>query len=264
MLALTRPVSPTLHRCQLTHRERVPIDVARARAEHAAYERALQAAGCRVVRVPAAPGLPDAVFIEDTAVVFDEVAVVARPGAVSRRPEVDAVARTLAGYRPLEAIRPPATLDGGDVLMAGRTVLVGISARTTAAGATQLRSIVEPLGYDVRTVPVRGCLHLKTAATALDDATLLVNPGWVDPADLGGFRAVEVAPGEPDAANVLRVGGRVLMAAGHPATADRVRQLGAEVVEVAVSELMKAESGVTCCSLIVGQRRGVGSGPATH
>lgn len=264
MLALTRAVSPTLDRCELTHRARVPIDVARARAEHAAYERALEGAGCRVLRVPAAPELPDAVFIEDTAVVLDEVAIMARPGAVSRRPEVDVVARTLAGYRPLEAIRSPATLDGGDVLVAGRTVLVGLSARTTAAGAAQLRSIAEPLGYHVRTVPVRGCLHLKTAATAVDDATLLVNPDWVDRADLQGFRVVEVAPGEPHAANVLRVGGRVLMAAGHPATAGRVREQGAEVVEVGVAELMKAESGVTCCSLIVGEGRGVGPGPATH
>lgn len=264
MLALTRPVSPTLDRCELTHRERVPIDVERARAEHAAYERALEAAGCRVVRVPAAPGLPDAVFIEDTAVVLDEVAVLARPGAASRRPEVDAVARALEEYRPIEAIRSPATLDGGDVLAVGRTVLVGLSARTTAAGAGQLRSILQPLGYEVRTVPVRGCLHLKTAATAVHDDTLLVNPDWLDPADLGGFRLVETAPGEPHAANVLRLGGRVVMAAGHPATAGRIRQIGAEVVEVDVSELMKAESGVTCCSLLVGERRGVGSGPASR
>ena len=249
MLALTRPVSPSIDRCELTHRERVPIDVERATAQHGAYEGVLEAAGCRIVRVPAAPGLPDAVFVEDTAVVFEELAVLARPGARSRRPEVEAVAEVLKRFRPLASIEAPATLDGGDVLTVGRTVLVGASARTNAAGAASLRTILEPHGYEVRSVPVRGCLHLKTAVTALADDTLLFNPEWVAADDLDGFGLMEIDPGEPLAANTLRLTDGVLMAAGHPGTANRVRGLGLKVVTLDVSELKKAEAGVTCCSL---------------
>ncbi len=253
-IALTRPVGPRLGDCELTHVERVPIDVERAVAQHAEYERALEAAGFRVVRVPAAPELPDAVFVEDTAVVLDEVAVMARPGADSRRPEVDAVAAVLGEHRPLLRIEAPATLDGGDVLVSGREVFVGVSQRTSEEGIEQLRSILEPLGYTTRAVPVTGCLHLKTAVTALSGRTLLVNPEWVDVDLFGGYERVEVAPGEPRAANVLRLPDRVVMAAGHPATAERVRVAlkgQAEVVAIDVSELARAEGGVTCCSLLL-------------
>lgn len=259
VLALTRPVSPTLAACELTHLERVPIDVERAAAQHAGYEAALEVAGCRLVPVPAAPVLPDAVFVEDTAVVVDEVAVLARPGAASRRPEVDGVAAVLAAHRPLERIEAPGTLDGGDVLVVGRAVFVGASQRTNEAGVVGLRSILEPLGYTVRSVPVSGCLHLKTAVTLIDPDTLLVNPEWVDPARFEGRRVVEVAPGEPLAANVLRLPDRVVMAAGQPETRARIRAALAEVgtpdvgvVEVDVSELARAEAGVTCCSILLG------------
>ena len=249
--ALVRPVSPAIRECELSYRERVPIDPDRAAAQHRAYERALVEAGCGLVHVPAAPELPDAVFIEDTAVVTDEVAVLARPGAVSRRPEVAGVAGILERYRPLRAIRAPGTLDGGDVLRVGRQVFVGASQRTNAEGARQLRSILEPLGYAVHSIPVTGCLHLESAVTALSDDTLLLNPDWVDPARLPGWRVVEVDPTEPHAANVLRLEGAVLMAAGHDRTAARVRALGVEVAEVDISELAKAEAGVTCCSLLL-------------
>lgn len=251
MLALTRPVSPGIDRCELTYRERVPIDPARAAAQHAAYETALEAAGCRLVRLPAAPELPDAVFVEDTAVVTDEVAVLARPGAASRRPEVEAVGRVLVSHRPVRRIEAPGTLDGGDVLRVGRDVFVGESARTNAAGAAGLRAILEPLGYTVRTVPVTGCLHLKSAATLLTGSTLILNPDWVDPARFEGYRTVAVDPAEPYAANVLAVGDTALVAGGHPATARRIRAEGVGVVEVDLSELAKAEAGITCCSLLV-------------
>ncbi|MFO7895241.1 MAG: arginine deiminase family protein [Longimicrobiales bacterium] len=259
VLALTRPVSPTLAACELTHRERVPIDVERAAAQHAGYEAALEAAGCRLVPVPAAPALPDAVFVEDTAVVVDEVAVLTRPGAASRRPEVDGVAAVLAAHRPVERIEAPGTLDGGDVLVVGRDAFVGASQRTNDAGTVQLRSILGPLGYAVRSVPVTGCLHLKTAVTALTDDLLVVNPAWVDPGAFGERRVLEVAPGEPLAANVLRLPDRVLMAAGQPGTRARLRAALAEVgagdvgvVEVDVSELARAEAGISCCSILLG------------
>ena len=250
-LALTRPVSPTLDRCELAHHDRVPIDVERAAAQHAAYEAALEAAGLEVVRVSAAPELPDAVFIEDTAVVLEDVAVLALPGAASRRPEVPAVAEALRAYRPLAAIEAPATLDGGDVLVMGRRLFVGESGRTNAEGRAQLRSILEPEGYEVRPVALSGCLHLKSAATAVSDDTVLLNPGWVDPASFEGCRTVEVAAGEPRAGNVMRLPAGVLMAAGQPATAARLRALDVRVTTVDVSELMKAEAGVTCCALLV-------------
>lgn len=251
MLALTRAVSPRIAECELTHRERVPIDPDRAAAQHAAYERALEEAGCRLVRVPPAPRLPDSVFVEDTAVVTDDVAVMARPGAESRRPEVQPVAAILQVHRPVRYIQPPGTLDGGDVLRVGRDVFIGESERTSAEGADGLRAILEPLGYAVRTVPVTGCLHLKTAVTAVAEDTLLLNPDWVDPARFDGWHILEVDPDEPLAANVLRVGDTVLMAAGHPATARRIATAAPRVVEVDVSELAKAEAGVTCCSILL-------------
>ncbi len=251
ILALTRPVSPSITRCELTYRARVPIDPARAAAQHGAYEAALEAAGCRLVPVPAAPEMPDAVFVEDTAVVTDEVAILARPGAESRRQETEAVAPILAEYRAVRRIREPGTLDGGDVLRVGRDVFVGRSARTNDDGADQLRSVLGPLGYSVGLVPFAGCLHLKTAVTAAADGTLVLNPEWVEPTRFPGYRIVEVDPGEPYAANVLRVGDTVLASAGHPATARRLRSAGVDVVEVDVSELAKAEAGVTCCSVLI-------------
>lgn len=257
MLALTRPVSPTIGECELTHLERVPIDAGRAAAQHAEYEAALEVAGVRLVPVPAAPELPDAVFVEDTAVVVAEVAVLARPGAASRRPEVETVAPVLVARRPIRRIEAPGTLDGGDVLVVGRDVFVGTSRRTNEAGAAGLAAILEPLGYAVHTVAVTGCLHLKTAVTALSRDTVLLNPEWVDAGRFADYRVVEVAPGEPMAANVLRLPDRVLMATGHPETASRIQGAlegdgeTAGVVEVDVSELAKAEAGVTCCSILL-------------
>lgn len=252
MLALTRAVSPTLEQCQLSHRARVPIDIDLAVRQHTTYEAVLEDAGYRIVRVPPAPELPDAVFVEDTAVVFDDVAVVARPGAASRRAEVAAVASVLVEHRPLVRIEAPGTLDGGDVLRIGDRVFVGGSQRTNAAGLEQLRSALEPRGYTVESVPVSGCLHLKTGVTALADDVVLLNPAWVDAARFQPYRVVEVAPEEPFAANVLRLGDGLLMAAGHPVTAERVASLGADVRTVEISELAKAEAGVTCCSVLVG------------
>lgn len=251
LAALTRPVSPRIDQCELTHRERVPIDPERAAGQHRAYQAALEAAGCRLLSVPPAPELPDSVFVEDIAVVTDELAVIARPGARSRRAEVDGVAAVLERLRPLVRIGAPGTLDGGDVLQVGRQVLVGRSGRTNAEGVAQLRAALEPLGHTVRSVAFTGCLHLKTAVTAIRQETVLINPEWVAAEELSGFRVLEVDPGEPFAANALAVGGVVLAAVGAPATARRIGALGMDVVEVDVSELAKAEGGVTCCSILL-------------
>lgn len=250
-LALTREVSPSLANCELTHLERVSIDVTRARAQHAAYEEALRSLGCGVVRVAPAPDNPDAVFIEDTAVVIDELAVITRPGAESRRAEVDAVAVALGALRPLAHIEAPGTLDGGDVLIAGRQCFVGRTTRSDDAGIAQLRALLTPHGYTVTGVAVTGCLHLKSAATALDDATLLVNPAWVDVAQFGTLSVIAVDPAEPMAANVVRIGARLLAADGYPSTVARLRAAGYDVTTVPADELAKAEGAVTCCSLIL-------------
>jgi dimethylargininase len=249
-IALTRPVPDALTACQLTHLARVPIDIAQARAQHADYERMLTLLGCEVVTVPVAHELPDSVFVEDAAIVLDEIAVITRLGAPSRRPEAAAVASTLGSFRQLEFLREPATLDGGDVLRLGRTLYVGAGTRTNAAGVHQLTALVSPHGYAVRTVPVDGCLHLKSAITEVAPGVVVINPDWVDGQMFPDHEIIEVAPSEPAAANVLRIGNAIVSAAAYPRTNARLAAI-AVVHSVDVSELAKAEGAVTCCSLIV-------------
>lgn len=250
-LALTRAISPRLADCELTHLDRAPISVARAEAQHLAYEAALRSLGCDVRRVDPAPDHADSVFIEDTAVVFDEIAVITRPGAESRRAETVGVERALAPLRPLTHIVSPGTLDGGDVLVIGRRVFVGRTGRTNDAGIAQLRAALAPHGYTVDAAEVTGCLHLKTAVTAIDDRTVLVNPSWVDARAFAPAKVIEVDPAEPMGANVLRIGTRLLYGGDYPRTLERLRAHGAEVTTVDASELAKAEGAVTCCSLVM-------------
>jgi dimethylargininase len=203
-----------------------------------------------VLSLPGEATMPDSVFVEDAAIVLDEVAVLTRPGAASRRGEVASIADALRGYRPLLAIEAPGTLDGGDVLRLGRTVHVGESARSNAAGIAQLRGLLAGYGYAVQGVPTRGCLHLKSAVTQLADDTVLLQPAWVTREHFAGFRVIEVDPAEPHAANVLRIGDALLMPAGFPRTRQRLLDAGFAVTVVDVSELQKAEGAVTCCSLV--------------
>ena len=249
-IALTRDVSPALGACELTFQPREPIDVARAIAQHAAYCRLLEDLGLEVLRLPADPGQADCCFVEDTAVVLDEVAVLAYPGAPSRRGEVAVVASALEGYRPLARIPSSARLDGGDVLVVGRRIFVGSSGRTDAAGAQALEHIVVPFGYEVVPVAVTGCLHLKSAVTAIDESAVLANPDWVDLSPLDGIEVVRVPVDEPGAANVLSVAGCVVAHAGFPRTIDLLAARGMSVRPIDVSEFLKAEAGVTCKSLV--------------
>jgi dimethylargininase len=250
-IAVTRPVSSSFGLCELTHLPRTPIDVARADTQHRAYEAALVSAGCRLHRLGAEPDLPDAVFVEDAAIVLDEIALITRPGAASRRPEVTRVAEALEAWRPLVRVEAPGTLDGGDVLRVGRGIWVGRSSRTNADGYEQVRATAGPLGYSLASVDVVGCLHLKSAVTAVDPETLLINPRWIDPAVFAGFRCIEVDPSEASAANVLRIGDRLIYPTAFPRTAERLARLGLALTLVDVSEIAKAEGAVTCCSLIV-------------
>jgi dimethylargininase len=248
-IALTRALSPRISDCELTWLGREPIDAVRAAAQHDAYERLLQKHGCTLVHVDPAPDHPDGVFVEDAAIVVDEVAVITRPGAESRRGETDSVAKALARHRPLCQIEAPATIDGGDVLRVGRNVFVGLSQRTNNDGIAQLRNCLAPFGYQVIATAFRGCLHLKSAVTMLDERTLLFNPDWVDA--ISGFEMVAVAQEEPHAANVLRLGEVVIAGAEQPRTNRLLEQRGYNVDIVVMSELMKAEAGVTCCSVIL-------------
>ena len=250
LIAVTRPVSPSIARCELTHLEREPIDVARAIAQHAEYERRLGALGATLVRVSAAPEFPDAVFIEDTAVVLDEVAVLARPGAPSRRGETAPVSEVLARYRPLLSLEAPATLDGGDVLRLGRTLYVGRSERTNAEGIEALERLTAPFGYCVAPVEFSGCLHLKSAATELADELLLIHPGWVSANAFPDHEAVTIDEREPYGANALRVGSSILYSSQYPRTRDRLTSRGLKFECVDSTELAKAEGALTCCSLL--------------
>jgi len=250
-VAVTRDVSPALAACELTHLARAPIDLDRARAQHGAYEVAIADAGYRVERLPADPGMPDCVFVEDIAIVVPEIAIVTRPGAASRRGETPAVAAAMSRYRTVRNIEAPGTLDGGDVLIAGHRVFVGISSRTTPPGAAQLRRLLEPYGYDVTEVSVRGCLHLKSAATAVAEDLLLINPEWVDATVLDRLDHVTVDPREPSAANALRLRDRVIFPSAFPRTAERLEARGLRLVTVDASELAKAEGAVTCCCVLV-------------
>ena len=249
-IAVMRGVSPAITRCELTFLDREPIDLHRALAQHAAYASLLVELGLEVVEIPADPAFPDCCFVEDVAVALDGLAIMTRPGADSRRGEGPAVEEALARFRPVARVEAPATLEGGDVLQVGRTLFVGRSARTNTEGVEALRTLAEPLGYRAVAVPVIGCLHLKSAVTALDHERVLANPAWIDPTPLRGVEIIRVAPEEPGAANVLRVGSTVVAHPGFPRTFDRLGALDLDLRPLDVSEFLKAEAALTCKSLL--------------
>jgi dimethylargininase len=259
LAAITRAVSPNINRCELSHVARQPIDVEKAVEQHKQYEDCLRELGVAVISLVAEPDLPDSMFVEDPTVVVDEIAVMARMGADSRRNESESLATVLARFRRLRWLREPATLEGGDVLRIGSTVFVGLSRRTNREGIAQLEAELRPLGYSIHPVPVRGCLHLKSACSWLGDEMILANPDWVDTSLLRGFRIIDVPRNEPRAANVLAVGGTVLVPAAFPATAELLQSLGRKVRPLDISELMKAEAGLTCSSILfhTDERQGI-------
>jgi dimethylargininase len=256
LVALTRAVPPSIVNCELTHLERTPIDYARAVEQHDEYERTLEQLGCRVERVAAAPDLPDSVFIEDTAVALDTVAIVARPGAPSRRPETPPVAEALKRYRDVVFMQAAATLDGGDVLRVGSRLYVGVSTRTNDDGVRQLRAAAARDGLGVVAIPIARCLHLKSAVTALrhDPPLALINRGWIDPGVLDGCETVDIDPAEPGAANVLLVRDTVVCAAEFPRTREALEKRGLRTVAVPAGELAKAEGALTCGSIVFEER----------
>lgn len=250
MRAIVRKPSAALARCELTFLAREPIDLERAEQQHAAYIDALRRQGTDVLILPAEPDLPDAVFVEDTAVVVEECAVVSRPGAPSRRPEADSIAVALERFRPLVRMQPPATLDGGDVLRVGRTFFVGRTPRTNDEGIRQLTEALVPHGYEVQAVTPAGCLHLKSAVTSIGHETVLVNPEWIDVGLFSRWQCVPVAREEPYGANALLVGDLVHLAASAPMTRRKLDALGFTTTTLDTSEFEKAEAALTCLSLI--------------
>jgi dimethylargininase len=251
MIAITRDVSASLADCELSFVDRNPIDIAKARAQHHAYRQALESLGCKVLSLPAQDAMPDAVFVEDVAVVLDELAIVTRPGAESRRVEGASVAEVLGPYRELRRIEAPGTLDGGDVLRVGRRIYVGQADRSNPEGIAQLAVLVGSLGYTVHGVPTCDCLHLKSAVTQVSEDTMLIQPEWVDRDFFDDFRLIEVDPSEEHAANALRIGtAGVVHPACFPRTQQRLRDAGITVVSVDLSELQKAEGATTCCSIV--------------
>lgn len=250
LMALTREVSPALADCELEFLPRQPIDLALAREQHRQYQTCLADLGVHVEILPAEPDLPDSVFVEDPAIVVDEIAVIARMGALSRRRESESLARALAPYRELRAIEDPGTLEGGDAMRVGKTIYVGYSRRTNVAGIQQLAAMLHPLGYFVVPVEVRDCLHLKSACCYIGEDTVLANQAWMDRDALCGLKILDVPAQEPRGANALRIGETVLMPAAFPRTCEMLERAGFRVRRIDNSELLKAEAGVTCTSLI--------------
>jgi dimethylargininase len=255
LVAIVRRPAPTLaDQCELTFLARTPIDFATLERQHAAYRDALVTAGARVIALDAMPSAPDSVFVEDAAVVLDEIAILTRPGTASREQEPDAIAPALPAQCSRERIVAPGCLEGGDVLRIGRTLYVGLTTRTNREGIEQLTRLVRPYGYDVAAVPVPGSLHLKTACTALDEDTVVIHGGWLDVAAFSEFQRIATADDEPFAANVLRIGDALIANAAFPHTLERVQAhahaTGQRVIAVDISEFGKAEAGLTCMSLV--------------
>lgn len=203
-----------------------------------------------MLSLPEQPDLPDSVFVEDTAVVLDECAVLTRPGAESRRPETESIEASLAHYRKLFRIEAPARMDGGDVLQVGKRIYVGLSRRTDTNAIEQLQDFVRAYGYEVKPVPFSGCLHLKSAVTQVATDALLVNTSWVEGTAFSGMKLTDVDPSEAYAANGLLVGDAVIYPCSFPRTRDRLQAAGIRTLVVEADELAKAEGAVTCCSLI--------------
>lgn len=250
MRAIVRPPSAALQHCALTFLDRQPIDLTRALDQHRAYVAALERSGVEAIVLPAEAELPDAVFVEDTAVVLDECAVITRPGIDSRRQEMAVVERVLRPVRPVTTIADPGTLEGGDVLRIGRTLFVGQTPRTNAEGTRQLAIAIAPHGYEVVPVTITGCLHLKSAVTYAGRETVVLNPAWIDVDLFGRWQCVPVDVNEPYGANVLLVGDTVHVAALAPLTRRKLESLGFETVVLDTSEFEKAEGALTCLSLL--------------
>ena len=248
-VAITRPTGAEIAQCELTYIGRQPINIDLAISQHAAYLATLRRIGVEVIEIPRLEHHPDAVFVEDTALVLDEIAVLLRPGAESRRGEVASIAAAVAPYREVVAVEPPAIIDGGDIIVFGRRILVGGTSRSSEAGVAALRDLVAGYGYSVEQVPVHDVLHLKSAATVVDDRTLIHYPAYVDLSFLDAD-LLAAPPEEPQGANVVAIGDHLLADASAPRTLELLRSLVDNVIAVDVSEFAKAEGAISCKGIV--------------
>jgi dimethylargininase len=250
-LAITRKISPRFNECEITHIDRSHIDLDVARDQHFGYMQALRSLQCEIIELPEEPDLPDSVFVEDAAFILPEVAVITRPGADSRKAETASIIQALSPHRKLLHVTAPATVDGGDVLILGKNIYIGLSLRSNQEAIDQIQSLLKEYGYTVTGVAMHDCLHLKTALTKVDDQTVLINPAWVDTSHFKALDWIEVDASEPFAANCLPVNGQVIYPTSFPKTTKKLEAHGYRIFPVQVDELAKAEGAVTCCSLIL-------------
>lgn len=250
MKALVRAVSPAMNACELTHLHREPIDIELAKRQHGVYVEKLELCGCQILEARPEPLLPDSIFVEDTAVVLPELAIITHPGAKSRQPECASVAEMLAPYRTLHHMALQYHLDGGDVLIVNKQVFIGWSTRTDKDAIRWIANLLDPYNYQVTAVPLTACLHLKSAITYLGAGRLLYNPAWVDADLFNNYQLIPVHPLEPVGANALRVRDQVIYSSAYPRTAEQLLQKGIDLHLIDNSEVLKAEGAVTCCSII--------------
>jgi len=250
-LVITRNISPRFNECEITHIERTPINLDVANIQHQGYVDALKAVGCTVVELPAESALPDSVFVEDTAFILPEAAVITRPGADSRKPETESIIQALSPHIKLLYIHEPASLDGGDVLVLGKKIFIGLSTRSNQHAVDQLNQLLGEYGYMVTGLELHDCLHLKTAVTRVDDRTLLINRNWVDTQHFGDYELIDVDPSEQFGANCLPIEDKILYSSSYPKTHAKLEAKGYKIVSVELDELAKAEGAVTCCSLVL-------------
>lgn len=248
--AIIHSVSPLIGRCELTFIEREPIDLELAIRQHHDYCAMLERHGAAVIRLTGNESYPDSCFVEDTAIVLDEIAIMCSPGVESRRGEVALIERELSKHKETVHISLPSTIEGGDVLKVGKTIFVGESKRTNAKGIEDLRRLTGGFRYKVVSVETRGSLHLKSAVTSIDDETLLVNKDWIDVEPLRGFRLVHTPASEPWSANVLRVNNAVCVQSSFPETAELIENIHGPIDVIDTSELRKAEGSLTCMSIL--------------
>lgn len=246
--AITRVPGPD-YPLGLTTSSAAAPDMELTLAQHGAYVGCLNALGLEVTVLPAAPGFPDACFVEDTAVVVREVAVITRPGAPSRMGETGFIEGALAKHRPLARIEAPGTLDGGDILQVGRRFFIGVSDRTNAEGARQLAAILTTHGYESAVIEVAAGLHLKSSLNYVGADTMLVTADFAGHPAIEGFRQIVCPAGEEYAANTLLVNGTLIMPTGYPRTRESLAALGMPIVQLDTSEYRKMDGGLTCLSL---------------
>ena len=250
LTAITRNVSDEIRRCALTFFDRKPIDSSLATAQHQHYKQSLTELGVQVIALPALPDFPDGVFVEDTAVVADEIAVITTMGVSSRKGEQETVAARLADFRTIVRLEPPAALEGGDVMRIGRTLYAGLSTRTNKEAVYSLQRILAPYDYKIVPVAMDNCLHLKTGCTFVGRNSILINTDCISAKEFHDFELIELPKEEPWAGNSLLIKDTLLYSSAFPRTQQLLEKKGIQVKTIDIGELQKAEAGLTCMSII--------------